>query len=135
MRFQKLASYLDGFGPEDPDYDTVCFIKAKIAKDLQDSQTVNNGEEDDLEDNDITMSTPEQQSQDNLEGEIMGGAFKELDVLNDLKEEKEEVHFPGQEKQKTKTPLDLAAIQAFGDGAQNQKQASLFSLLQKHLRK
>jgi hypothetical protein len=135
MRFQKLAGYLDGFTAEHSDYDTVCFIKAKIAEDLQDRQTINNGEEDDLEDNDITMSTPEQQSAENTEGEIMGGAFRELDVLNDLKEEEEEVHIPGQPQPKEKSPLDLAAIQAFGDNAENQKHASLFSVLQKRLRK
>jgi hypothetical protein len=74
--FTKLAAYLDSFDKGSPDYDLVCFIKSKIAKDMSDPETINNGEEDDLEDNDITMSTSEQQSESNTEGEMMTGAFK-----------------------------------------------------------
>jgi hypothetical protein len=130
--FTKLAGYLDSFKKEDPSYDLASFIKAKIAEDLQDQTTINNGSEDDLEDNDITMSTPEQQSQENTEGEMMGGAFQELDVLNKLKEEKEEVKIPGKEKEFN---IDHSTSADFGDNTQNQKQASLFSILQNKLKK
>lgn len=130
--FTKLAGYLDSFKKEDPSYDLASFIKAKIAEDLKDQTTINNGSEDDLEDNDITMSTPEQQSQENVEGDMMNGAFQELDVLNKLKEEKEEVKIPGKEKEFN---IDHSTSADFGDNTQNQKQASLFSILQNKLKK
>lgn len=133
--FTKLAAYLDSFDKNSPDYDTVCFIKSKIAEDLNDRQTINNGEADDLTDNEITMSTPEQQSQDNHEGELMAPAFKELDVLNQLKEEKEQVHMPGDRDQKGNVTLDASTEEAFGDNVLNRKQASFFELLQKKLKK
>lgn len=134
--FTKLAGYLDSFKKDDVNYDLACYIKAKIAEDLQDRQTINNGEEDDLQDNDITMSTPDQQSADNHEGKLMDGAFAELDVLNDLKEEKEEVQ--GMDERhgpRDKPDINLATEQAFGDNSSNQKQATLFDILKKRIRK
>lgn len=129
--FTKLAGYLDSFEKDHPSYDLASFIKAKIAEDLKDTSTINNGSEDDLEDNDITMATPEQQSQENVEGDLMSGAFQELDVLNQLKEEKEEIKIPGKEK----AEQDHSTSADFGDNTQNQKQASLFSILQNKLKK
>jgi hypothetical protein len=81
------------------------------------------------------MSTPEQQTQDNHEGDLMAPAFKELDVLNQLKEEKEEVHMPGDKDQKGNTNLDVSTEEAFGDNVLNRKHASLFELLQQKLKK
>lgn len=133
--FTKLAAYLDSFAKEDPGYDVACYIKAKIAADTQDTNTINNGEEAELEDNDITMATPEQQSSDNHEGREMDGAFQEFDVLNKLKEEKEEIHMPGKQNHNNQTNLDVATEEAFGDNMQNQKHASLYSLLKAKLRK
>lgn len=133
--FTKLAAYLDSFSKDSPDYDAVCFIKAKIAEDFKDTHTINNGEEDDLTDNEITMSTPENQTQDNHEGEIMSPAFKELDVLNQLKEEKEKVYMPGDKDQKGNTISDASTEEAFGDNVLNRKHASFFELLQQKLKK
>lgn len=133
--FTKLAAYLDSFAKEDPGYDVACYIKAKIAADTQDINTINNGDEAELEDNDITMATPEQQSSDNHEGREMDGAFQEFDVLNKLKEEKEEIHMPGKQNHNNQTNLDVATEEAFGDNMQNQKHASLYSLLKAKLRK
>jgi hypothetical protein len=134
MDFTKLASYLDAFSPGDPNYDVACFVKAKIAQDLQDSGTVNNGENEELEDNDITMTTPEQQSATNVEGALMDGAFKEFDVLNQLKEEKEEVKVPGKEDRQGNKSLDVATEEAFGDNVLNQKYATLFDVLRSKLK-
>lgn len=133
--FTKLATYLDSFEPGDPDYDLVCFIKTKISEDIQDRETINNGEEDDLTDNEITMSTPEQQTSSNTEGEIMDGAFQEFDILNQLKEEKEEIKIPGRQDEKAESNADQASPHSFGDEALNQKQASLFSIIQKRFKK
>ena len=133
--FTKLATYLDAFEPGDPDYDLVCFIKTKISEDIQDKETINNGEEDDLEDNEITMATPDQQSASNDEGKLMDGAFQELDVLNQLKEEKEAIKIPGKEDEKAESNTDQASPNVFGDNSQNQKQASLFQLIQKRIKK
>lgn len=133
--FTKLATFLDSFDKSSNDYDLACFIKAKIAKDLSDQETINNGEKDDLDDNDITMSTPEQQSESNTEGALMAGAFKELDALNKIDEEKEKVIMPGKKDTEGKTRLDVATEEAFGDNIQNQKHASLFKLLQNKIKR
>ncbi len=133
--FTKLAAYLESFDKDSPGYDTACFIKMKIAQDLQDSSTVNNGDAEELEDNDITMATPEQQAQNNVEGEEMAGAFAEFDVLNKLKEEKEEIRMPGKKDSSGNTGLDASTEEAFGDNVQNQKQASLYSVLLNRLKK
>jgi hypothetical protein len=132
-QFTKLAAYLDSFDKDDANYDLACFLKAKIAEDLQDTSTVNNGENENLEDNEITMATPEQQTQDNYEGDVMSEAFKELDVLNKLDEEKEEIKVP---EKKTDNSPDLADATYFGNNMQNTKQAvSLFDLLRNKIKK
>ena len=133
--FTKLAAFLDSFSKEDPSYDAACYIKSKIAEDLQDTSTVNNGDADDLTDNDVTMATPEQQTSENLEGELMSGVFAELDALNQIKEEKEEVKLPDTQNTQENKSLEAATLEAFGDNTENRKEASLFELLQKRLRK
>jgi hypothetical protein len=128
----KLASFLDSFKKEDPGYDAACFIKAKIAEDFADKQTINNGEETSLDNNDITMSTPEQQASQNIEGQEMAGAFQEFDALNDIKEKKEDI---GQDADKLKlNGLEMASQQAFGDNPLNQKHASVYELLKRKLK-
>lgn len=131
----KLATYLDSFEKGDPNYDTACFIKSKIATDLQDRETINNGEEDDLTDNDITMSTPDQQSSKNQEGEMMDGVFQELDALNQIKEEKEEIKLDPRQEVTRNPNLDSASPEDFGNNSLNTKQATLFQILQKKLNK
>jgi hypothetical protein len=133
--FSKLAAYLDSFDKDSPGYDTACFIKMKIAQDLHDQSTVNNGDAEELEDNDITMATPEQQSSDNFEGNEMAGAFNEFEVLNKLKEEKEDIRLPVKKDNADNKNFDIATEEAFGDNAQNQKQASLYSILLNRLKK
>ena len=133
--FTKLAAYLDSFDKGSPDYDVAQYIKSKIATDIQDSGTVNNGNDEELDDNDVTMSTPEQQTQENQEGEEMHGAFKELEVMNQLKEEKEEVKIPGQKDENGNTNLDVSTEETFGDNVLNRKNASLFEVLQQKLKK
>jgi len=135
MDFTKLAGFLDSFEKDHPSYDVVEFIKEKIAQDLFDSGTVNNGQEDNLQDTDITMSTSEQQAQENTEGEFMHGAFKELDVLNKLKEQREQVNIPGQKDQNNNTALDEATDMAYDIGENNHKQATLFDILRKKIKK
>jgi len=129
--FTKLAAYLNSFEPGDSNYDLACFVKTKLGRDLADNQTINNGGSDELEDNDVTMSTPEQQAQQNIEGDLMDGAFKELDALNQIQEQKEEIHLPGND-----TNQEVASPQDFGTGAQNQKSAAkrtLFNVIQSRL--
>jgi hypothetical protein len=133
--FTKLAGYFESFAKDDPNYDLVCFIKSKLGEDFVDRQTINNGEDSELDNNDVTMATPAQQSSSNVEGELMSGAFKELDVLNQIKEEKEKVHMPGAEDDKGNKVQDVATEEAFGDNVQNQKHASLFNLLRKKFNK
>lgn len=128
----KLASFLDSFKKEDPGYDAACFIKAKIAEDFADRQTINNGEETSLDNNDITMSTPDQQAAQNIEGQAMAGAFQEFDALNDIKEKKEDI---SQDADKLKlNGLEMASQQAFGDNPLNQKHASVYELLKRKLK-
>lgn len=126
--FTKLAAYLNSFDKSSSSYDLVCFLKTKIADDFNDSSTVNNGEDDNLEDNDITMTTPGQQASSNTEGEIMGGAFKELDALNQIDEEKTQISV---DTGKSESRKAVNSTQSFGDNSQNQKQASLYSQLLK----
>ena len=133
--FTKLAAYLDSFDKGSADYDLACYIKSKIASDMQDRETINNGDEEDLEDNDITMSTPDQQSATNVEGDLMDGAFQELDVQNQLKEEKEEIKMPDQDEKSHGKSMEMSTEHAFGDNVLNQKNASLFSMLQKKLKR
>lgn len=133
--FTKLAAYLDAFEAGDQDYDLVCYLKAKISQDLQDRETINNGDEENLDDNDVTMSTPDQQAASNLEGDMMAGAFGELDVLNQLKEEKEEIKIPDKEDPEGNKSTDASTEEHFGDNVQNQKQSSLFEALQKRIKK
>jgi len=133
--FTKLAAFLDSFSKDNLNYDAACYIKAKIAEDLQDRQTVNNGESDDLQDNEVTMATPDQQAGSNLEGELMSPAFRELDALNQLDEEKEKVEMVDNKKPSTNKGLLSSSAEAFGDNAQNRKEASLFSILQQKVKK
>lgn len=135
----KLAGYLDSFGKDDPNYDVVCFIKSKIAEDLGDSGTVNNGDQADLDDNDVTMSTPDQQTQENYEGDLLAPAFKELDVLNQLDEEKDTVEVsksPSESFGKDQaTPSDFGNLPLNQNMPQKSKKASLFETLQQRLKK
>jgi len=85
----KLASFLDSFKEDSPDYALVQELKQKIADDLQDTSTVNNGDAEELDDTDITMATPQQQTKSNHEGELMGNAFPELDALNQIKDQED----------------------------------------------
>lgn len=92
--FTKLAAYLDSFDHGDVNYDIACFIKSKIAQDFSDPRTINNTDDEELGDNDITMATPDQQAESNAEGELMSGAFREFDALNKMQKEKEEIKLP-----------------------------------------
>jgi hypothetical protein len=142
--FTKLATYLESFKKDDAGYDLVCFIKAKIAEDQSDPLTVNNSEDEELGDNDVTMATPEQQSESNAEGELMHGAFRELDALNELDKREEQINVPVKKKSFSSTP-ELAGGEDFpGMGqAHNQvrkvgslnKNCSLFDVLQTRLKK
>lgn len=133
--FTKLAAFLDSFSKEDSNYDVACYIKSKIAADVQDRETINNGEEEDLQDTEVTMATPDQQSGDNYEGDLMDGAFQELDALNQIKEEKEEIQIPDKSIPQDNKSMEAATLEAFGDNTENRKEASLFSLLQKRIKR
>ena len=135
MEFIKLADYLNSFEKGDPNYDMACFIKEKVAADLVDRHTINNGDEEELGDNDVTMATPDQQSKENIEGEIMSGAFQELDVQNKLKEEKEQIRIDDRQKPADTNNSDTATNEAFSDNVLNRKEASLFCFLQNRLKK
>jgi hypothetical protein len=132
LDFTKLAEYLDSFSTDDENYDKVCYIKSKIASDMQDRETINNGEEEELDDTDITMSTPDQQASENVEGELMSDAFKEFEVMDKLKEEKERIHMPGEKTQNDNTATNSFNDVGLGDSMQN-KHASLFDLLKSRL--
>lgn len=134
LEFTKLASFLNSFQKDDPNYDAACYIKSKLAEDFQDRETINNGEEESLQDNDVTMATPDQQAKDNVEGLIMESAFQELEALNQIKEEKEKVEIPDQDFSGKHKGVDMDTFESFGDGANNRKEASLFSILQKRIK-
>jgi hypothetical protein len=112
---------------------------SKLAEDLHDRETVNNGDDEQLEDTDVTMSTPDQQSSDNTEGDLMEGAFRELDVQNKLNEEKEKIIVDPDNIDEKITMIehspDTATSADFGTNSANRKQASLFELLQFKLSK
>lgn len=135
----KLAAYLGSFHKGDPNYDTASYIRSKLAEDLRDTGTVNNGEDEQLEDTDVTMSTPDQQSSENTEGELMSGAFQELDVQNKLKEDEEKIIVNPDDIDEKVTMMehspDMATSADFGTNSANRKQASLFELLQSKLSK
>ena len=133
--FTKLAAFLESFSKDDPSYDAACYIKSKIATDIQDRDTINNGEEEDLQDNEVTMATPDQQSGDNYEGALMGEAFQELEALNQIKEEKEEIKIPDKATPQDNRSMEAATLEAFGDNTENRKEASFFTLLQKRIKR
>ena len=117
----KLAVYLESFGPDDPNYDQACFLKAKIAFDQEDPNTINNGGAEELGDTDVTTSSGEQRSSTDTEGDLMGDAFKELDVLNQIDEQKEEVNTAGAALEQA-SPDDFAHHQ----GVIQEKRGSAF---------
>jgi len=87
---EKISSYLSSFGPEEQNYDYVCYIKEKLA-DMQATQsTGETSNQDEQENTDASKVEVAEQdkTQKNLEGELMDGAFRDLDVLNDLEEDK-----------------------------------------------
>jgi hypothetical protein len=104
MDFTKLAAYLDSFKEDDPNYPLVVEIKSKIAQDQNDPTSINNTEDDELSDTDVTSNSGEQRSSENIEGELMNGAFQELDAQNQIDEEKEEVNM-------VETPQEISNAQ------------------------
>jgi hypothetical protein len=123
--FTKLASFLDSFDKESPGYDAVCYIKSKLGQDLQDPYTFNNADEENLEETDITSSTPDQQASKNDEGELMHNAFQELDAMNKIEDQKKEVPVVGKNN-----PPDGS----FGAGPSKQNLTTIFQQLQKRLK-
>jgi hypothetical protein len=65
----------------------------------------------------------------------MSPAFRELDALNQLDEEKEKVEIVDNKEPSTNKDLLSSSAEAFGDNAQNRKEASLFSILQQKVKK
>jgi hypothetical protein len=94
LNLTKLATFLESVGEQEPNYDYACYIKEKLAEDVNDPLTVNNGEETELTDPDVTSATPEQQTSDNFEGSLMDGAFEELEVQNIIDDEKDKIDPP-----------------------------------------
>ena len=139
--FTKLAAYLDSFEHTDENYDVVCFIKTKIAQDLSDPRTINNSDDEELGDNDVTMATPDQQAESNSEGALMGGAFREFDALNKMQKEKEEVKLPATNTSAKHNSLQSAGSEDFPGIGQIHNQVrkvghvSLFDALQMRLKK
>lgn len=135
----KLAAFLDSFKKDDPNYETACFIKSKIAEDLNDSSTINNGADEQLDDNEVTMATPEQQAQDNYEGGLLSPAFKELDALNKIEEDKDKIDMSkATNKNFSKdqaTPGDFGNIPLNQSIPASSKTASFFNILQSRLKK
>lgn len=131
--FTKLASFLDSFEKNSPGYDTACFIKKKLAEDVTDPLTFNNAEDNDLQDTDLTASSPEQQASKNEEGDMMGSAFPEFEALNQIDKQKEEIHVDG--KQTANKNLQNNPDESFGDALPQQSQKTLFQHLQEKLRK
>ena len=138
--FTKLAAYLDSFDHGDANYDIACFIKSKIAQDFSDPKTINNAEDEELGDNDVTMATPDQQSESNIEGELMSGAFREFDALNKLKEEKEEIKLPDKkvvtrpDSLQSATSGDFPGMGQVHNQISKSGQVSLFTALQTRLK-
>jgi hypothetical protein len=88
---EKVAAYLDSFGPEDKNYDYVCYIREKLA-DIQGTQTggiVSDNEEDENSEAKNVEIAEQDKALQNLEGNLMTGAFQDLDVLNQLQDQKE----------------------------------------------
>ena len=81
------------------------------------------------------MATTDQQSGENYEGSLMSGAFDELDVLNQLEEEKKEIHVADKDTPQKNKSMAAATLESFGDNTENRKEASLFSLLQRRIKK
>jgi hypothetical protein len=139
--FTKLAAYLDSFDSKDENYDVVCFIKSKIAQDLSDPKTINNADDEELSDNDVTMATPDQQAESNTEGDLMSGAFREFDALNKMQKEKEEVKLSDKKVATKQNSLQSAGSEDFpGIGQVHNQvnkvgQISLFDALQTRLKK
>ena len=89
------------------------------------------------------MSTPDQQSESNTEGELMSGAFREFDALNKLQEEKDEISLPAKKPKSSPATMQSAGTEDFpGVGQQHNQvrkaasaQISLFDILQSKLKR
>jgi len=118
--FTKLAAFFDSVTKDDPNYDYVCYIKEKLAEDFSDPFSVNNAEDAELDNPDMTVATPEQQTEDNAEGEIMHEAFQELEALNQIEKEKEQINVPNNTMVQA-NPTD------FGNNTLQQKAAEIIT--------
>lgn len=118
--FTKLAAFFDSVTESDPNYDYVCYIKEKIAEDFSDPYSINNADDAELDNPDMTVATPEQQTEDNVEGKLMEGAFQELEALNQIEEEKNKIDTPGNTTEQA-NPTD------FGNSTLQQKAAEIVS--------
>ena len=138
----KLAAFLDSFTPDNSGYDAASYIKAKIA-DVQgapaegqenlDDDTIHNTDEA-LDDADVTSSTNEDKSQENIEGDYMKGAFRDLDVMNELDEEKNKV-IPNGDGTESLNNQGSAGFTSVNPGSNLQKKAStMFELLRRRLK-
>lgn len=91
---EKIAVYLNSFDPQDPNFDFACYIKEKVADSVSQLRQNEMHEEENNESN--QMETPEvDKTNENVEGKMMEGAFQDLDVLNQLQEEKQEIKTSG----------------------------------------
>jgi hypothetical protein len=90
---EKISAYLDTINVGDDNYDYACYIREKLASVSPDpsSATADNdidAQEENNEADQLQTANPDKSKQ-NHEGSLMDGAFKDLDVLNKLDEEKE----------------------------------------------
>lgn len=118
--FTKLAAFFDTIAESDPNYDYVCYIKEKIAEDFSDPYSINNADDAELDNPDMTVATPEQQAESNTEGELMHSAFQELEVLNQIEKDKEAINTP-------KNTTEQAHPTDFGNSTLQQKAAEIIS--------
>lgn len=78
--FEKIAAFLDTFSPDDENYDYACYVKHKLATELD--PRVTQSELSTTEDKDVEetgeLATPDK-ARDNYEGDLMEPAFKDLE--------------------------------------------------------
>ena len=85
--FEKLAVYLDSFDPRDENYDYACYIREKLAN-LPAGQAAH--EEENNNSQEMEIADLDKSKQD-LEGSMMAPAFKDLDAMNQIDQEKSQI--------------------------------------------
>lgn len=90
--FEKLAAFLDTFSPEDENYDYACYVKHKLAGELDAhvQSVLDTADDKDVEETGELAENDK--SNENIEGRLMEPAFKDLEEPTEISKKAEISH-------------------------------------------